>query len=64
VRSRPTSAALIIAAAVIATLWSPMPPRWNGSAAPGGVSAAARPERAQYAAMSYAGRSASGPSTP
>ena len=44
--------ALIMAAAVMATVWSPIPPRWKGSWPPGGVNDAARPERAQYAAMS------------
>ena len=64
VRSRAYRAALIIPAAVMPTEWSPMPPRWNGSAPPGGVREAASPLRAQNAAMSYAGRSASGPVSP
>ena len=45
-------------------LWSPMPPRWNGSVPPGGVSRWAMPARAQNAAMSNAALSASGPSRP
>ena len=52
VRSRATSAAQTIAAPVIATEWSPMPPRWKGSSAPGGVREAATPDRAQKAPMS------------
>ena len=49
---RPTRAAQTIAAPVIATVWSPIPPRWNGGSAPGGVSRLAMPDRAQNAAMS------------
>ena len=44
--------------------WSPMPLRWNGGAPPRWVSRCAMPERAQNAAMSYAGRSASSPVMP
>ena len=36
-----------MAAPVMATVWSPMPPRWNGGSAPGGVSRPAMPARAQ-----------------
>ena len=53
-----------MAAAVMATLWSPMPPRWNGNGPPGARRDSAMPARAQKAPMSYAPRSASGPSVP
>ena len=41
-----------MAAPVMATEWSPMPPRWNGSGPPGARSDSAMPARAQKAAMS------------
>ncbi|HET9542241.1 MAG TPA: hypothetical protein VFP02_04130 [Acidimicrobiales bacterium] len=44
---RPRRAAQTMAAPVMATVWSPMPPRWKGGSSPGAVSRSAMPERAQ-----------------